>query len=79
MVDLETFPARSRLARCGTCEAWSVRRKPGSRTSGLWCPRLGTFLPEQDLTAQGCQAWRQEPRETFAVELYEELIEEGAQ
>lgn len=53
---------------------------PHSRKSGLWCPRLGIFLPEQDLTAQGCElGWSREPRETFAVELYEQLVREGAQ
>jgi len=71
---LETFEARTRLRCCGTCREWTLINR---RTT--WCPKLETALPDDDLTSTGCDAWQQEPRETFALELIERLKQAGAE
>lgn len=70
---LETFPPRTRRRCCGTCREWGLVDR---RTT--WCSALGVALPD-DLTACGCEAWEQEPRETFALELWAELEKAGAE
>lgn len=76
-ITLDTFPARSRLACCATCRAWGLRRQPGTRISEPYCPTNDIFLTEDFLTI-GCARWEQERRETFAIELWQELVNEGA-
>lgn len=52
---------------CATCKHW--RCEAGQ----LWCPRAAAWLPEGKLVLVGCMFWEKEPRETYAVELYERL------
>lgn len=71
---LETFTPRTRLRCCGTCREWTLINR---RTT--WCPALATALPDSDLTDVGCDRWVKEPRETFAIDLYDKLSKAGAQ
>lgn len=75
-ITLETFPPRTRLACCGTCEAWREQRHPETKRSEAYCPRLGIYLYD-NMEAIGCAAWRQEMREPFALALYETLYRAG--
>lgn len=70
---LHRFPPRSTPRCCGTCDRW--REESGAWRHGPWCNELSQFLPG-DLTACGCDAWRAELYETYAVALYQQLSEE---
>lgn len=53
---------------CGTCTHWIARGKYRH------CPILNhDFRNDADLSRFYCQNWRRETRESFAVELWEEL------
>jgi hypothetical protein len=71
---INRFPPRSQPECCATCDQWYAKRRKGLP----WCPVLKQLLPD-DLTACGCAQWRKEPRESFAVALYQELKQELGQ
>lgn len=53
---------------CGTCREWYA--KGGNR----YCPVLEyTFRNDLDLACVVCRQWKRETRESFAVELWNEL------
>lgn len=70
---LETFAPRTCLACCATCHEWTWKRGIGA-----YCPVLKQSIEGHDLTACGCAAWVCEPRESYAIQTYDELVKEGA-
>jgi len=77
LTQLETFPARSCLACCGTCDAWCASRNPWTKKTYAYCPRIGVFLVD-NLEATGCASWRLGQHDPFALALYQALTKEGA-
>jgi hypothetical protein len=74
---LNRFPPRSRLECCATCTHWGLRRI--NRRSITYCEQLNMPLLPANLTSCGCEQWRKEPRESFAIELYQKLQQELGQ